>query len=225
MPQTIEYRRPGAVEKSQLSLAAAMRTRERDYQACAWTMLAFGMPAMLAGPLLATAIAAGIQKQFYAPGVGLAWWTWLAIASAMLLPLLFWCEVRTRGRWFEDEVRGQGTTPADLWQSSSRGEWELRTTAASWAALFELLLWGPRMVLAARDRFRGNVPSAVIADATVAINYLRHFAGGVATDELPVVRTETALQYLVTRDWVGVSRSGDRVWLLSDARRALGFRV
>jgi hypothetical protein len=221
----LEYRRSGAVELSQLSLASALRSRERAYQASAWTMLAFGLPAMLAGPLLATAIATGIQTQFRPHGGGLEWWSWFIIASAALLPLLFWCEARTRGRWFEDEVRAQGSTPADLWQSSSRGEWELRTTAASWAALFELLLWGPRMVLAARERFRGNVPAAVLADATSVINYLRHFTGGVPTFELPAVRHSPALQYLVSRDWIGVSKAGDRVWLLGDARRALGFET
>jgi hypothetical protein len=222
MPQTLAYRRPGAVELSQLSLAEALRTRERSYQLAGWTMLALGAAALLIGPALIASFLIGLKSRLHL-ATAIDWGACFAIAFAAMVPLLFWMELRTRGRWFEDEMRSQGTTPADLWQCSSRGEWELRTTAAGWAAMMEILLWGPRMVLGARERFRASVPTAVMADATAVINYLRHFDDGIPTAELPIHRPAAALRYLVSRDWAGVSKRGDRVWLLSEARRTLGF--
>src|SRR5688572_182403 len=178
--QTLEHRRSGAVELMQLSLAGALQSHERTYQASAWTMLAFGVPAMFAGPLLAAAVASGIERQLHAGAlaasidVSLPFWAWLAIASVTLLPLLFWFEARHRGRGIGEAICEQGAPAADGWRSSG-GTWELRSTDTSWAALFGLLLWGPRMVMSARERLRGNVATATLADATALINYLRHF--------------------------------------------------
>ena len=222
MSQTLDYRRSGAVELSQLSLAEALRTRERAHQACAWTMLAFGIPAALVAPLLIASFVIGLQSRITSTPV-IGWWAAFAAALLVIVPSLFWCEGRTKGRWLEEELRAQGTTLGDLWQCSSRGEWELRTTAAGWAGMFELLLWGPRMVMAVWERLRGTVPAAVLNDATAILNYLRHFDGGIAALELPVARPAAALHYLISRDWVGISSTGQRVWLLSEARRQLGF--
>ena len=75
----------------------------------------------------------------------------------------------------------------------------------------------------ARQRLTGTVSAAVITDAIATINYLRHFDGGVGTDELPTIRPLPVLHYLASREWVGISETGDRVWLRQDARRALNL--
>lgn len=221
---TLDYRTSAAVDAAKLALTTAVRHRERAYQAGAWSMLGAGLLALLVGPMLIAGFITSLAARWNAHHV-LGYWSLFGITAMALIPLLFWCERRTRGQWFEEEMRAQGTTPADLWQCSSRGEWELRRTAASWAAIFEILLWGPRMIMAARERFSGVVSAAVQLEATATINYLRHFDGGVGTDELPTIQTLPVLRYLISRDWVGVSKTGDRVWLLTDARRALGLPV
>jgi hypothetical protein len=219
---TLEYRRPAPVDNAKLALTAAVRHREAAYQGAALTMFAVALPALLFGPLLVAGIATGIQHR-WSPHHAVAFLPTLLITSAVLIPSLFWFERRTQGRWFENELRRQGTTPADLWQCSSRGEWELRSTAAGWAGLIEIMLWAPRMLTSAIDRWRHSVSPNVLAEAASILAYLRHFSGGVRVDELPTLQHMPVLRYLVSRDWVGVSSKGDRVWLLQDARKTLGF--
>ena len=219
----LDYRTSAAVQASKLALGRAVRHRENAYQAGAWSMLIAGLGALLLGPLLVAGLVASIQARFNLHHHHVGYWMSFALASMTLVPLLFWFEHRSRGQWFEGEMRAQGTTLADLWQCSSRGEWALRRTAASWAAIVEILLWGPRMIMNAHERFSGTTSAGVINEAIATINYLRHFDGGVGTDELPTIQPLPVLRYLLSRDWVGVSKSGDRVWLLTDARRALAL--
>ena len=215
---TLDYR--GPIDAAKLALTKAIQRREHAYQGAAWSMLAAGLPALLVGPLLVASVVASTEERFRSRHP-FGWWPVFTIAASVLIPLMFWFERRTRGEWYNDEVRGQGTSISDLSQCSSSGEWRLRTTAATWAGIFELMLWGPRMCMAAASRWRTRVPPAVLIDAAAIVAYLRHFEGGVGTHELPTLRPIEVLRYLVERDWVGVSKAGDRVWLLTDARRAL----
>jgi len=221
---TLDYRRPATRDAAQASIAAAVNKRELAYRAAAWSMLFAGSAALLLGLLFVAALVGGMEMRL-APRWHVPWAAQFLIIAGVVAPLLFWWEQRTRGRWFEDEVRAQGTTLAELWQCSSRGEWELRTTAAGGAAVCEVLLWGPRMILAARDRWRDRNACAVITEAVAMIHYLRHFDGGIEVRELPSIRRGPVLRYLVSRDWVGVSKKCDRVWLLTDARRTLGMKA
>ena len=89
-------------------------------------------------------------------------------------------------------------------------------------------LGGPGTVAGALSKLRVQYdPSAAGYDAryttAALLAYLRHFDGGVGVDELPTVQPMPVLGYLVSREWVGLSEDRRRVWLLADARRALGF--
>jgi hypothetical protein len=205
---------PAAVNasRSKRALDAALRRRERTYHMLAWTMLTCGVVALL---ILPTAIAAmtialvtKLQTHFAWHGHALATAGGaFVLASAIVLPALFWLERLTRGHWFDGDAASDGAVEA-----------------VPVAGIIELLLWGPRMIFAARERWRQSAPAMVLTDAAATIAYLRHFDdAGVGTHELPTIQPAAVLRYLASRNWVGLSDDGRRVWLLRDARRALGF--
>ena len=218
---TIDYRMPGT--RNGHALAERMRVRERGYQAAAWGMLAAGCAATVVAPLVVSWVIVSVQHRLamgfhWAPlGFGIVF----PIACVVVIPLAFWWEKRTGGTWYEAEVRAQGTTVGELHRSSSRGEWELRRTAAYWTAIIEVALWGPRMVMSARERWSAKISATAMHEAAAIVHYLRHFDGGVLVTELPSAGPTAALRYLISRDWVGVAKAGDRVWLLSEARKHL----
>jgi hypothetical protein len=210
--EILEYRRPagetgrGASAESKRKIDAAVQNRERAFQMSAWTMLAGGSAALLVLPLFAAGAAKiphiASAHAVLAPVLG------FASALALLVPALFWMERLTRGQWLDEEAEADGVgAPVPV------------------AGAIELLLWGPRTVVAALRRRRQRVHANVLTEAASIIAYLRHFPeeDGVGTDELPTIRPQPVLAYLASRAWVGVSADGRRVWLRSDARRALGF--
>ena len=202
----LPLRRPAASGSSKRALDSAVRHRERAYRMTAWLMFTGGMMALLLGPAI---VAALIVKFAWHTRAAIAMTTSFALASALFVPVLLWLERLTRGHWFEQveqEIRYGAIASVPI------------------AGVAELLLWGPRMIFAARDRWGKTVSVNVLTDAAATIAYLRHFADdGVGTHELPTLQPAPLLRYLVSREWVGVSEDGRRVWLLADARRALGF--
>src|SRR5438874_844485 len=83
--------------------------RARKYQAAAWTMFAVGAPTLLIAPAMIAGFISGIELRF-ATHWHVNWWLSFLSACAALIPLLFLIEWRTRGRWYENELREQGTT-------------------------------------------------------------------------------------------------------------------
>jgi hypothetical protein len=202
----LEYRRPAtsaATIAAKRTIDDALNRRERAQQSSAWAMLAAGTAALLLAPAIITTITIKLQSH-----VGIHTLVFAA-ASLVLVPMLLWVERLTRSHWFEeDEVRAGTVAPVPV------------------AGLLELMLWGPRTIIAAMQRRRHVVHGNMLTEAACVIAYLRHFPDdGVGTDELPTIRPEPVLTYLASRDWVGLSADGRRVWLLDDARRALGFEL
>ena len=154
------------------------------------------------------------------------------IASLTIIPLLYGVEHLTRGRFFEDAVRkhglGDNVNSLGMLQTASRGEYEMQTTAATWAAYLELVLFAPRMTMGALRQWRlrrylgaFNVTRAAeVVHALLAVGVGVHpgafLRGGETLEQLWPV-----LLLLTLHDWTGIAKSGDRIWLLSDARRAL----
>jgi hypothetical protein len=223
--RTLGYQSPATRrDADQLSIGAAVKERELSYQAAATTMFLAGAAALVVGEMLLATFVCTVAQRFHPRGHAvLTWWNCFVGVLTLLTPLLFWWERRTAGRWFEEEIAGQGAARAGLWQSASRGEWELRTSAASLAGFIEILLWGPRMIISACARWREKSNNALVTDAAAVVHYLRLFDGGIGVHELPTARPQPVLRYLVARDWVGVSKAADRVWLLSDARKKLNL--
>jgi hypothetical protein len=211
--EILEYRRPvndtgrGASAESKRRIDAAVASRERAFEMSGWTMLTGGIGAMLVVPAAVAAVVAKIPG----PAAGhvlLATFVAFAGALALLIPALFWMERLTRGQWMNEETGDAAiAVPVPV------------------AGMAELLLWGPRTIVAGLRRRRQRVRANVLTEAASLIAYLRHFPedDGVGTDELPTIRPAPVLAYLASRAWVGVSADGRRVWLRSDARRTLGF--
>ena len=204
---TLEYRRPvsAAADASRISLTGALRRREQAYQMEGWLMLAGGVLALLLAPAVVTAVFAKMQTYFIGHAL-LASAAAFALAATLLVPPLIWLERVTRGHWL-DEASPDGTA-----------------AAVPVAGVVELVLWGPRMIVAGWQRRRQTVSANILNDAAATIAYLRHFADdGVGTHELPTVNPEPVVRYLAARQWVSLSAGGRRICLLPEARRVLGF--
>jgi hypothetical protein len=217
-------RRPRGLDRNERSLAGLILARERKYQAAAWAMVIVGIAGSFIAPALLATFAVTIQKHLHAPPP-LGWFACFTLASAAIVPLLFWVELKSRGQWSEDELAGDGTTVGEALLAPARCT---AARPAVLAAVAEILLPAPRMILAARDRWSASVPAAILHDAAAVLNYLRQDgppAGGVRASDLPTVRPLRVLCYLVSREWVGLSPAGDRVWLLPEARRSLSLEV
>jgi hypothetical protein len=170
-----------------------------------WIMLVSGVLALLLGPAIVAAVFAAMQTQF-ARHSFVAASAAFASAAALFSPPLLWLERMTRGQWFEEDARNGAATAVPV------------------AGVLELLLWGPRMIVAGLQRRRQTVSANILTDAAATVAYLRHFAdAGVGTHELPTVNPAPVLRYLASRNWVAISEDGSRVCLLAEARRALGF--
>ena len=211
-----ENRRPRGLDRSERSVAQSIAQRERGYQTAAWTMLIVGSIGCLIAPILLASLAVAIESMAH-PAWRLGWWPCLGLASLALVPLLFWLESRSRTQWLRDEVSDESVTIGEALLAPAR----TATASGVSGALLEIFLPPVRMVLAARERSRTPIAAATLHDAAATLGFLRHFDSGVSVADLPTVQPLRVLCYLVSRDWVGVSKDGRRVWLLTDSRKAL----
>jgi hypothetical protein len=147
-----------------------------------------------------------------------------AIAFIVVVPLLFWWERRTQGRYLEiaaNENRGLFTG-----RPSSYGEWELRRHAAGWMFYMELFLTGPRLIMDAAGRFRrwGRLELRDRESAAWVMGELLKYDQGIPVthlDEqgLASERLRSAVAYLCFHDLADISKDGSRVWTASFARK------
>jgi hypothetical protein len=190
--------------------------------------LAVGLPACLFGPLVIGSVywlLALIWTGSFALYVhGL----WFFLGTAVLvIPLAFWTERRTRGRFLDEAVL-----------DSARDRPMLHTGFADVDAIFnfathprlpaagivELILWGPRQVLDAAETV-GRVRAVAKADrarAAALLLYLctHHTEGGggaVPTDvpvpaDCPAPEWCRAIAYLLVYDCIAISTDGSRMW-------------
>ena len=101
--------------------------------------------------------------------------------------------------------------------------------AAQGLVLVELCLWGPRMVIAGTKKLHhlGRHRGADRALAAELLAALANRGEGMPTAQLyPLAHGRDdafgdSLAYLLFHDLIGISKSGDRAWLLSEARRSL----
>lgn len=216
----IDYRTPG-VGPHRVEVVVQLLAREEALgMAAAWGKLALGVALTLVGPLLVTVIVRGIKYRDQweaAPPFAAT----LGLVSVVLVPLLLWYERRTRGRFVEDAIQGES-------RASSYGEYELQKSRFTWTMYVETALLGPRLLWHVYDWARGtpgvHQPVRVLA-AAVAVDLLD------AGEGVPVGRlvhpghspaeVQWALRYLVSRDWVGLSKARDRAWLCTPVRERL----
>jgi hypothetical protein len=229
-PPVIDYRNP-LHARHRDRVVQLLRAREALLRWKTAAMLAAGAALSFLGPLILAGIARYIQFQ---AGVRepTSWWLWFVLLSGTVIPLLYWLEHRTRGEFFTDAVRDAGlgeNVGAGGLSTASRSEWEMQTAAATWAAYIEILLFAPRMTMNAfrQRRMRANLGHVDPVRPAEIIHLLRTTDSGVDPIALakPGESMEDlwpALLWLSLHNWIGISRRQDRVWLLSDARGALG---
>jgi hypothetical protein len=224
----LDDRHRGAIDATSLqTIAQHLKRRERGLSAGVATMLVIGIPMLLLGPLILGTLfwfATGMLLRFYP-------WSWFFWGFVVvLIPLLFWTERGTRGTYFADTVvAAGGASPLPYLAGAEIGMLVSFATSPRVAAsgFVELFLTGPRLVLDAIDKIRRarHVRDVDRDRAAHVVARLRQFDQGIAPDQInpgePVSAVIPVLAYLLFHDWIGISKTGDRVWLLGDARRAL----
>jgi hypothetical protein len=185
--------------------------------------LAIAIPLCLVGPFFITVVAKSIELRSGGralPGFLATW----ALVTLVLVPLLMWLERRTRGEFFSEAVSGE-TSPLE---ASSYGEYHLQSTKFLWTAYTEVALTGPRLLWEFVDwvmqRPVGNASVRAVAAAVVL--ELLDAGQGLSIRQLvradrPADVVKGAVRYLLGRDWIGTSKRGDRVWLLTPVRERL----
>ncbi len=152
------------------------------------------------------------------------WMIWLGV-GVVLIPLLFWTEIRTRGGYFEDAA---GSFGGGADGARSYGEYRVDQAQAAVAFYTELLLSGPRFVLegAGMRRRRGKVDEGLMMRAADVLRDLLSVGEGMTIGQLRREGEETeqllaAIRYLEEHEWIGRSRDGKRVWLQTEGRLRL----
>ena len=222
-PPTIDYRSPVTGSHRVQQVVGELTASETFGAASVGLKLVIGVPLCLVGPLFVTLILLSIEMKFdgdWLPGFGVTF----LLAAAILVPLLVLLERRTRGEFLSDSVRGESTP----WTASSYGEYELQSAKLAWIGYIEVALTGPRLVWEVIDSLRGRRPvdpPLRVAAAEVVVE-LFDSGEGIPLQQLvrpgrPPAAVGHAVNYLVRRDWVGVSSRRDRVWLATPARERL----
>jgi hypothetical protein len=203
-------------------LAVLLRYERIDGWVLVWTLLA-GSAVSLFGPAMLALVAAGVERRFGLAGPN--WTAWFAISCFALLPILFWFEHRTLGRYYEEAVIGSPTPQS----ASSYGEWRILQAEAQGRVFVELMLYGPRQVMQAWRGWDERKALAIVDRARAAemLDRLLVAEGGVQTSAValpdePPEALALVLRYLIMHDWIGLSKDGVRVWMLSDARKRFG---
>ena len=233
-PAVIDYRNPRDAafrERVRVMLVA----RDAALKAKLVAMFVGGLLTSFVAPAVATLVVMHVQQRWGSQDVFNFVEAALIflIASLTIIPLLYLVEHLTRGRFFEDAVRNHGlgdnVNSLGMLHTSSRGEYEMQTTAATWAAYLEIVLFAPRMTMGALRQWRVrhylgefNVTRAAeVVHALLAVDGGVHPRAILRDGESPE-QLWPVLLLLTLHDWTGIAKTGDRVWLLSDARRALG---
>ena len=181
--KSLNYRTP-ADDARDNRLLLRLRQREAGFWLRVFTKLAIGLPLTLLAPLVVASFLSNILWRF---GVAVEWGLLFFLSLIILIPLFFFIEWRTRGEFLAEEMRAQGTTPSELFNATSRGELQLRRSAAAAAGLIEIFLFAPRLILGAvvdiRQRIKLNDASMRRAAQILAL--LQSHQGGV---EITVIR-------------------------------------
>lgn len=222
-PAVLDYRTPGAAPTLDQRILQELLLDESLGRTAIAGKLAIGLPLCLVGPLFVTMILKAVEIKWAAevlPG----FFYLLALTSLVVVPLLFWLEHRSRGSFLSDAMQGE-TSPL---QATSYGEYALGRERFGWIAWTEIALLGPRLCLevlrsTAAEKPVGSHTRTVAAQ--IVVELLEAGEGlevrRVLRPDGPVADVRPAIAYLVARDWIGLSRQRDRLWLLSQRRQRL----
>ena len=210
-PVPLEYRSAGSGRTS--LIAQELAAGEALSTAGVCLKLLIGLPMCLIGPFFLTAIAFGFDIRFGTRALP-GFFTVFILLCLIVIPLLMWLERRSRGKFLEDSIAGEGGG------YSSYGEYELRSTAFLWTLYTEIALLGPRLLWSAIDWWQERYAAASPVRTAAAELAVELFDAGEGRQIADLVRPDRpksvlypALKYLIWREWADVSAKRDRVWL------------
>jgi len=186
-------------------------------------MFILGATVSLIGPLFIGAFVRAMAFKWDV-SIPLSGLTLFLLISLVFLPLIYWWEWRTQGMHLEHAIAEN----RDWFQgsASSYGEWEARKRVAGIMLGTEFILWAPRQVLQSIHRFRIRNRLKHISQHRAAelLADLQRYDGGILIKQLSRAdetrdQLYDVLGYLSLFDWIGISKDGHRVWMLSQARK------
>jgi hypothetical protein len=183
-------------------------------------LMLLGVCVLWLGPVIATCILYVIEIR--ANAIPDSWMHHFMLCSIVLIPLLFVLEWATRGQFIEGAVDGIGGE--DIMTASAG-----HRAGSVLALLTEVSLWGPRRIMGgiiglrrnarfgSRRRETGAAVLAVLAGSEEGMSsaFVMRRSG------LDADAFADALAYLTYHDWIGISKDGMVLWILSEARRRL----
>jgi hypothetical protein len=205
-------------------LADKLRRNERSFRTRWLTLIALGAMVTMILPLLISSLMWITQFSSRRGGPPETWMFITFKVCAVALPVLLLLEWLTRGKLMEktaETVGGMGPVVPRVVPGVGRG--------IAIVAFIEMGLWGPRMVIAGTRRIFG-ISKQAGADRALAAKMLHALlvrGEGLPTAQLyPLANGRDdafgdALGYLLFFDLIGISKAGDRAWMLGDAKRTL----
>ena len=223
MSTALDYRPVTTPARSRI--LRLLRRRDTTHKAAAVLKLVVGVFVSFLAPLILASIIC--NAAWRVARVDLSWALVFVFTSVVLIPLLYLLEHRTRGRFFEDEARAMAIDHGA--KASSHGEWMYRSDRAAWAFYIEVFLFAPRVTFEGLADLRSirNLGAANMERAADLVELLLAGEGSFATAKLrqPLDNPRDfalVLNFLQFHDWIDISKDGKRVWLRTEAKRALG---
>ena len=196
-----------------------LQRRVNTQRALIAAMMLFGIPLLAVGPAVAATFIIILDARYGKGDLTFSAYFWNC--AWIVVPILFFLEMKTKGTFAEKA--GISLDEFDPRLSLLSG-----STGAELVVLVIFSLLGPGLILGAAKRIRGQlinraapmarctevVAQLLQADIGVSIFHLQK-SGELFEDLL------TVIEYLVHYEWASASKSGDKVWILSDAKNRL----
>jgi hypothetical protein len=204
--------------------------REKRELATNALFLLVGVAALCIGPIMVAVLWGHMVSPY---NVNVSWSAVFFWAAVVVIPLSFWGEWRYGESNFYEAARNSGLSGSTSWYSLTVNQWQALAgyygdADVGMAFYVELCFWGPRQIFRARQGIRRvrllrNIDRLRAAEVLADLCAGEH---GVAVQNLPDADKDMgvllgALAYLLTYEWIGVSKDGQKVWIDSDARRIL----
>jgi hypothetical protein len=190
-----------------------LRRREAALRSKTAALLLFGVPLSFIGPAVFTMIGWAMWARHHRTPY--PFWTAFLVISAVSLPLLYLLAWSLKGSVLEHGAETMGTFT--------------QRRAAGGLMFFEIANAGPRMVLHGVSCHNARRRSGAIDLRRAAEAICTMFASDTAVSPAKLLRPgeppdqlEPLLSFLMFHQIADVSAAGDRVWLNSDVRRAVG---
>ena len=197
------------------SIVAKLRKREQTHRSKGWALILAGIPLVFVAPLvIGTCIYFLDKHRRHYSFAG--WLQMTALTSAIAIPLLFLFERVTGGGFMTATAEAVGQS--DFSRAAGR--------AGAGALFMDIFCWGPRMILSGFKRLRSSGAGEDVNRELAAqwICKLLRLEQGTLTHELIDGNNSASvptLTYLSLYEWIDISANGERIWILSDARKVL----